>query len=94
MPRRFDAISCPGGREFEFDHRSLPGAGAFDHHSLGVGNLIASLHFMSRVPLIPRELTNHCGDSKETIADYIRGRLVEGPTQAFFRTILIEEAFK
>ena len=51
---------------------------------------------MSRVPLIPRELTNHCGDSKlkETIVDYIRGRLVEGPTQALFRTILIEEAFK
>ena len=62
-----DAISCPGGREF--DHRSLPRGGAFDHHLLGVGNLIASLHFMSRVPLIPRELTNHCGDSKETIAD-------------------------
>ena len=34
-PRAFDAFSCPGGREF-------------DHHSLGVGNLIASLDVMLR----------------------------------------------
>ena len=30
IPREYDAFSCPGGREF-------------DHHSQGVGNLIASL---------------------------------------------------
>ena len=35
IPRAFDAFSCPGGREF-------------DHHSWGVGNLIASLDVMLR----------------------------------------------
>ena len=33
--RAFDAFTCPGGREF-------------DHHSFGVGNLIASLDVMLR----------------------------------------------
>ena len=33
IPRAFEAFSCPGGREF-------------DHHSSGVGNLIASLDVM------------------------------------------------
>ena len=51
IPRAFDAFSCPGGREF-------------DHHSLGVGNLIASLDVMLRVALIPRGLINHGGDVK------------------------------
>ena len=41
IPRAFDAFSCPEGR-------------AFDHHSKGVGNLIASLDFMLRVVLISR----------------------------------------
>ena len=44
-PRAFDAYSCPGGREF--DRLSLSGGGPFDYHSQGVGNLIASLDFMS-----------------------------------------------
>ena len=35
IPWAFDAFSCPGGREF-------------DHHSWGVGNLIASLDVMLR----------------------------------------------
>ena len=35
-PRAFDPFSCPGGR-------------AFDHHSWGVGNLIASLNVILRV---------------------------------------------
>ena len=49
MPGAFDAFSCRGGREF-------------DHHSKGVGNLIASLDVMLRVALIPRGLINHGGD--------------------------------
>ena len=49
IPRAFDAFSCPGGR-------------AFDHHSEGVGNLMASLDIMLPVALIPSELINHGGD--------------------------------
>ena len=62
IPQAFDAFSCPGGR-------------AFDHHSLGVGNLIANLDIMLRVALILPRLINHGGDdgdklmnSKEKIA--------------------------
>ena len=42
IPRAFDAFSYPEGR-------------AFDHHSLGVGNLIVSLDLVLRVALIPRD---------------------------------------
>ena len=35
---------------------------AFDHYSLGVGNLIACLDFMLRVALIPRGVINHGED--------------------------------
>ena len=49
IPRAFDAFSCPVAR-------------AFDHHSSGVGNLIANLDVMLRVALIPRGLINHGGD--------------------------------
>ena len=57
MPRAYDSFSLPGGREF--DELNLPGDGAFDHHSYGVGNLIASLNCMLRVVLIPDGLLNH-----------------------------------
>ena len=56
IPRAFDVFSCPRGREL--DELSLPGGGAFDHYSYGVGDLIASLDFILRVALIP----NHGGD--------------------------------
>ena len=36
--------------------------GHFDHHSLGVRNLIANLDFMLRVALILSGLINHGGD--------------------------------
>ena len=35
IPRAFDVLSCPEGREF--DELSLPGGGAFDHYSQGWG---------------------------------------------------------
>ena len=55
IPRAFDAFSCPGGR-------------AFDHHSSGVENLIASLDFMLRVALISRRRRRQTlMDSKEKI---------------------------
>ena len=57
IARAFDVFSCPRGREFD----ELPGGGAFDHYSLGVGNLIASLDFILRVALIPRGVINPPG---------------------------------
>ena len=67
-------LSCPRGREF--DELSLPGGGAFDHYSQGVGNLIASLNFILRIALIP----NHGGDKSWGIHSeryLIRGGLAE-----------------
>ena len=49
---------------------------AFDHYSLGVGNLIASLDFMLRVALIPRGVINHDEDSQSERYP-IRGGLAE-----------------
>ena len=46
---------------------SLTGGRAFDDHSLGVGNLIASFDFMLRVMLIPRGLISHGRDGEELI---------------------------
>ena len=60
IPLEFDIFSCLRGREF--DEVSLPGGGAFDHYSEGVGNLIASLDFMLRVVLIPHGVISHGGD--------------------------------
>ena len=55
IPRAFDAFSCPWGR-------------AFDHHSYGVGNLIASLDFMLQVTLISqRQRRQTLMNSKEKI---------------------------
>ena len=55
-PRTFDAFSCPGGREF-------------DHHSLGVGNLIASLDVLLRgESLRRRQRRQILMNSKEKIA--------------------------
>ena len=57
----------------------FPGAG-FDHYSLGVGNLIASLDFMLRVALIPRGVINHNEDKPSCIQSErypIRGELAE-----------------
>ena len=54
IPRPFDTSSCPGGR-------------AFDHHSYGVGNLIASLEFILRVALILHGLINHGRDSRDKL---------------------------
>ena len=42
-------IERGGGAGVKIDDLSLPGCGAFDHHSQGVGNLIISLDFMLRV---------------------------------------------
>ena len=67
IPRAFDFFSCPGGR-------------AFDHYSLGVGNLIASLDFMLRVALIPRGVINHGEDKPSCIQSErysIRGGLAK-----------------
>ena len=50
----------------------FPGVG-FDHHSWGVGNLIASLHFMLRVMLIPHGLMNH-GKMAKTNFDEFKGK--------------------
>ena len=53
---------------------------AFDHYSLGVGNLIASLDFMLRVALIPRGVINHDEDKPPCIQSErypIRGGLAE-----------------
>ena len=74
IPRAFDVFSCARGREF--DELSLPEGGAFDHYPYGVGNLIASLDFILRVPLIP----NHGGDKPWCIhskRNLIRGELAE-----------------
>ena len=53
---------------------------AFDHYSLGVGNLIASFDFMLRVALIPRGVINH-GEDKPSCSQSerypIRGGLAE-----------------
>ena len=49
----------PPGKPREFDAYSCPKGGPFDHHSLGVGNLIASLDIMLRVVLLPSGLINH-----------------------------------
>ena len=46
---------------------SLPGGRAFDHYSLGEGNLIVSLDFMLRVVLIPRGVINHGEDKPSCI---------------------------
>ena len=54
IPQAFDAFSCQGGR-------------AFDHHSKGVGNLIANLNVMLGVVLIPRGLINHSGDGRDKL---------------------------
>ena len=73
IPREFGAFSCPGGREF-------------DHHSLRVGNLIASLDVMLRdKSWWRRQRSQTLMNSKEKIA--ICGGLVENqrPTQAVFR---------
>ena len=51
-----------GGREL-----SVPGDGAFDHHSYGVENLIASLDFMLQVVLIPHGLLNHGRDGGDKL---------------------------
>ena len=53
---------------------------AFDHYSLGVGDLIASLNFMLRVALIPRGVINHGEDKPSCIQRErypIRGGLAE-----------------
>ena len=53
---------------------------AFDHYSLGVGNLIACLDFMLRVALIPRGVINHGEDKPSCIQSErcpIRGGLAE-----------------
>ena len=58
----------------------FPGDGAFDHYSLGVGNLIASLDFMLRVALIPRGVIYHDEDKPSCIQSErypIRGGLAE-----------------
>ena len=55
-----DAFSSPRGR-------------AFDHHSWGVGKLIASLDAMLRVGLIPSGLVNH-GGTAETNSDEFKGK--------------------
>ena len=67
----------------------FPGGGAFDHYSLGVGNLIASLDFMSRVALIPRGVISPAEDKPSCIQSErypIRGGLAEKQrlAQAFF----------
>ena len=54
ITRAFDAFPCPGGR-------------AFDHYSLGVGNLIASLDIMLRVALISRGLTTWRRRRRQTL---------------------------
>ena len=64
-------LFLPGRREFSRGR-------AFDHYSLGVGNLIASLDFMLRVALIPRGVINHGEDKPSCIQSErypIRGRL-------------------
>ena len=62
---------------------------AFDHYSLGVGNLTASLDFKLRVALIPRGVINHDEDKPSCIQSErypIRGGLAEKQrlAQAFF----------
>ena len=54
IPRAFNASSCPGGREF-------------DYQSLVVGNLIASLNVMLRVKLIARGSINSGGDGEDKL---------------------------
>ena len=48
IPRAFDALVVPGG-------------GAFDHYTYGVGNLSSILDFVLRVPVSERGLINHGG---------------------------------
>ena len=60
-PRTFDAFPCPGGR-------------AFDYHSWGLVNLIASLDYILRVALIPRGLVNHGGDGGDKLHDEYKGK--------------------
>ena len=58
----------------------FPGVGAFDHYSLGVGNLIDSLDFMLRVAPIPRGVINHDEDKHSCIQSErypIRGGLAK-----------------
>ena len=62
---------------------------AFDHYSLGVGILIASLDFMLRVALIPRGVISHAEDKPSCIQSEIypiRGGLAENQrlAEAFF----------
>ena len=62
---------------------------AFDHYSLGMGNLIASLDFMLGVALIPRGVISHAEDKPSCIQSErypIRGGLAEKQrlAQAFF----------
>ena len=53
-PRAFDTFAVLGRREFtfavpgrrEFDYQSLPGAGEFDPHALGVRTLNCTFDFM------------------------------------------------
>ena len=66
IPRAFDVFSCPVWREF-------------DHYSLGVGNLIASLDFMLRVALISRGVIKtslHAFKAKDTrfVADWLKSK--------------------
>ena len=44
IPSAFDTFAVPGRREL--DYQSLPWGGEFDPHTLGVGNLNCTLHFM------------------------------------------------
>ena len=71
---------------------------AFDHYSLMVGNLIASLDFMLRVALIPRGVINHGRDKPSCIQSErypIRGGLAEKQrlAQAFSVFEGIQEPF-
>ena len=79
IPRAFDVCSCLGRKEGIWLTQSSQRR-AFDHYSLGVGNLIASLDFMLRVALIPRGVINHGEDKPSCIQSErypIRGGLAE-----------------
>ena len=65
--RAIEASTSPLGITRAFHTFSCPGEGAFDHHSVGVGNLIASLDVMLRVMLIPRGLINHGRDDGDKL---------------------------
>ena len=56
---------------------SLPGGGAFDHYSQGVGNLIASLDFILRVALIPNSWRRQILGCIHNDRYLIRGGLAE-----------------